>query len=249
MATDHLMILQLGEGILYKDTSGRKMLKLIQPISKKDQVIAAIKDAILSGVVQPGDQIVESRMAHELGSGIPLVREALVALEHQGFVQKTPYKGTTVTKLEPKQIQDNFQLRVELEPLAVEWASGKVTPADLRELRDLIRRMERAAADLDLDQFYQNDLEWHRKLWVLSGNAYLADTLERLVVPLFAFFVMKTSREKEVYVESAAMHARIVEALAEGSAAEVRELMRESLSGWKDDMMTLLFAKSDPDNA
>lgn len=219
------------------------MLKLIQPISKKDQVIAAIKDAILSGAIGPGDQIVESRMAHELGSGIPLVREALVALEHQGFVQKTPYKGTTVTKLEPKQIQDNFQLRVELEPLAVEWAKQHITPGDIRELQILIDRMEKAAAALDLDGFYENDLEWHRKLWAISGNAYLVEVLERLVVPLFAFFVMKTSREKEAYVESAEMHAKIVQALAEGSAAEVRALMKESLGSWKDDMMTLLFAK------
>jgi DNA-binding GntR family transcriptional regulator len=237
------MILQLGERIIYKATFSRNMLKLIQPISKKDQVIAAIKEAILSGAIGPGDQIVESRMAHELGSGIPLVREALVALEHQGFVQKTPYKGTTVTKLEPRQIQDNFQLRVELEPLAVEWAKQNITPSDVRELRVLIERMERAAADLDLDKFYQNDLEWHRKLWALSGNAYLEDVLERLVVPLFAFFVMKTSREREAYVESADMHARIVDALADGSADEVRALMKESLSGWKTDMMTLLFSK------
>ena len=219
------------------------MLKLIQPISKKDQVIAAIKEAILSGAIGPGDQIVESRMAHELGSGIPLVREVLVALEYQGFVQKTPYKGTTVTKLEPKQIQDNFQLRVELEPLAVEWAKENITPNDVRELRVLIGRMERAAAALDLDEFYQNDLEWHRKLWALSGNTYLEDVLERLVVPLFAFFVMKTSREREAYVESAEMHARIVDALADGTAEEVRALMKESLSDWKTDMMTLLFAK------
>jgi len=237
------MILQLGERIIYKATFSRKMLKLIQPISKKDQVIAAIKDAILSGAIGPGDQIVESRMAHELGSGIPLVREALVALEHQGFVQKTPYKGTTVTKLEPKQIQDNFQLRVELEPLAVEWARKNVTPGDIRDLRNLIARMKKAAAELDLDGFYQNDLEWHRKLWALSGNAYLEDVLERLVVPLFAFFVMKTSHEKEAYIESAETHAKIVDALAGGTAAEVRDLMKESLSGWKDDMMTLLFPK------
>jgi len=237
------MILQLGERIIYKATFSRKMLKLIQPISKKDQVIAAIKDAILSGAIGPGDQIVESRMAHELGSGIPLVREALVALEHQGFVQKTPYKGTTVTKLEPKQIQDNFQLRVELEPLAVEWAKENITPNDVRELRVLIGRMERAAAALDLDEFYQNDLEWHRKLWALSGNTYLEEVLERLVVPLFAFFVMKTSREREAYVESAEMHARIVDALADGTAEEVRALMKESLSDWKTDMMTLLFSK------
>jgi DNA-binding GntR family transcriptional regulator len=237
------MILQLGERIIYKATFSRNMLKLIQPISKKDQVIAAIKDAILSGAIGPGDQIVESRMAQELGSGIPLVREALVALEHQGFVQKTPYKGTTVTKLEPRQIQDNFQLRVELEPLAVAWAKENVTPNDIRELRVLLGRMERAAVDLNLDEFYQNDLEWHRKLWALSGNTYLEDVLERLVVPLFAFFVMKTSHERETYVESAEMHARIVDALADGSAEEVRALMKESLSGWENDMMTLLFSK------
>jgi len=221
------------------------MLKLIQPISKKDQVVAAIKEAIFSGAVQPGDQIVESRMAHELGSGIPLVREALIALEHQGFVQKTPYKGTTVTKLEPKQIQDIFQLRVELEALAVEWARANVTPADIKQLRRLIDNMEQAAAELDLDRFYQNDLDWHRKLWELSGNTYLNDVLERLVVPLFAFFVMKTKRERAAYLESADMHAKIVEAFESKSASEVRKLMKESLRGWKDDMMKLLFTNAD----
>src|SRR5438552_7824791 len=128
------------------------MLKLIQPISKKDQVVAAIKEAILLGTIGPGDQIVESRMARQLGSGIPLVREALIALEHQGFVQKTPYKGTTATKLEPRQIQQIFELRVVLEALAIEWAKENVTPADIKELKVLIERMERPATELDLDQ-------------------------------------------------------------------------------------------------
>ena len=217
------------------------MLKLIQPISKKDQVVAAIKDAILSGDIAPGEQIVESRMAQELGSGIPLVREALIALEHQGFVQKTPYKGTTVTKLAPSELQQVFQLRVELEPLAVEWAKKNVTAADIEELQLLIKGMERAAQKVDLAQFYQHDLDWHRKLWALSGNTYLADVLERLVVPLFAFFLVKNKRERRAYVESAGMHGRIVAALRDKSAAEARKLMKESLRGWKDDMMTMHF--------
>src|SRR5437016_5026043 len=128
----------------------RKMLKLIQAISKKDQVVSAIKDAILSGAIEPGDQIVESRMAQQLGSGIPLVREALIALEHQGFVQKTPYKGTTVTKLEPKQIQQIFQLRVELESLAVEWAKKNITPVDIKDLRGFTEKMAQAAELVDM---------------------------------------------------------------------------------------------------
>ena len=221
------------------------MLKLIQPTSKKNQVVAAIKDAILAGSISPGDQIVESRIAQELGSGIPLVREALIELEHQGFVQKTPYKGTIVTKLGPSEIREIFQLRVELEALAVEWARERVTPVDIEDLVKLIHRMEQSAADLDLDQFYQIDLDFHRRLWNLSGNSYLADVLERMVVPLFAFFVMKTRRERESYVESAAMHGKIVEALASRTASEVSELMRESLIGWKDDMLKLLFSEND----
>jgi len=94
-----------------------------------------VKEAILSGTIKPGDQIVESRIAHQLGSGIPLVREALIELEHQGFVQKTPYKGTIVTKLGPKEIREIFQLRVELEALALEWAHDNITPTDIKPCR------------------------------------------------------------------------------------------------------------------
>ncbi|MEP6913151.1 MAG: GntR family transcriptional regulator [bacterium] len=220
------------------------MLKLIQPISKKDQVVQAIKDAILTGSINPGEQIVESRMARELGSGIPLVREALIELEQDGFVQKTPYKGTIVTKLGPKEIREIFQLRVELEAIAVEWAQGNVTPEDIKDLQKLIRKMEQSGAELDLDQFYMIDLDFHRKLWAMSGNPYLVAVLERIVVPLFAFFLMKTKRERESYIRSAAMHARIVEGFETKSAAEMRELMKDTLKGWKDDMLKLLFSEN-----
>ncbi len=114
------------------------MLELIQPISKRDQVVTAMKQAILSGNIQPGASIVESKIAQQLGAGIPLVREALIELEHQGFVQRTPYKGTTVTKLGPIDIRRIFRLRVELEALAIEWAREHTTDADLEYLRQII---------------------------------------------------------------------------------------------------------------
>jgi DNA-binding GntR family transcriptional regulator len=64
------------------------MLELIQPISKRDQVVNAMKAAILSGTIEPGASIVESKIAQQLGAGVPLIREALIELEHQGFVQE-----------------------------------------------------------------------------------------------------------------------------------------------------------------
>jgi len=219
------------------------MLELIQPISKRDQVVRAMKDAILSGTIQPGASIVESKIAQQLGAGIPLIREALIELEHQGFVQRTPYKGTTVTKLSPLDVRNIFALRVELEALAIEWASANITESDVDDLREVIRKMEDAARALDLPRFYENDLAFHRKIWSLSGNPYLAHTLELLVVPLFAFFLMKTSRHQDSYIESACTHARIVEAIPTATPTELRDIFRRSLVSWKDDMVQLLFSK------
>ncbi len=217
------------------------MLELIQPISKRDQVVRAVKEAILSGTIQPGGSMVETKVAQQLGAGVPLIREALIELEHQGFVQRTPYKGTTVTKLGPADIKRIFRLRVELEALAIEWAKEHVTDDDSDALRQIIRNMEQAAKALDLNLFYEADLAFHRKIWNLSDNPYLVDALERVVVPLFAFFLMKTSRRRNSYVESASMHATIVEALPQKTAAELREMVKNSLTDWKDEMLDLLF--------
>ena len=218
-----------------------RVLQHIKPISKKDQVIEALKKAILLGRLASGEPIVENKVAQDLGVGTPLVREALIELEHQGFVQKFPYKGTYVTKLSPDEIEQIFLLRIELESLAIEWAKQHATPADIAELRRLAQEMEQSAEQVRLDRFYEHDIAFHRKLWSLSGNLYLVDTLERLVVPLFAFFLMRNDRDQENYIESAADHQQFVDSLASREAAELRQLVKESMTHWKDEMLTRLF--------
>ena len=220
-----------------------KALKLIQPVSKRDQVVSSFKEAILSGIIQPGEAIVESKVAQQLGAGIPLIREALIELEHQGYVQKVPYKGTTVTKLERREVEKIFRLRTELESLAIEWARENVTPADVEDLRGITAKMKEGAQALDLDQFYQNDLAFHRKLWEVSGNEYLVECLERIVAPLFAFFLMKDRRERESYLFSAAQHEKIVEALPRLSGAKLRALMRNTVSDWKTEVFNAVLPR------
>lgn len=218
-------------------------LKLIQPVSKRNQVVSSFKEAILSGIIQPGESIVESKVAQQLGAGIPLVREALLELEHQGYVQKVPYKGTTVTKLERRDVEKIFRLRVDLESLAIEWAKENVTPTDLEDLRNITAKMKEGAQALNLDQFYQNDLDFHRKLWEMSGNEYLVECLERIVAPLFAFFLMKDRRERESYLFSAAQHEKIVESLPRLSGAKLRVLMKNSVSDWKTEVFNAVLPR------
>jgi DNA-binding GntR family transcriptional regulator len=189
------------------------LFKRIASFSKKDRVTAALRDAIVSGRMSPGDAVVESRVARQLGVGQPLIREALLDLEHQGFVQRVPYRGTSVTKLGPEEIEQIQRLRIELEGLAIQWAGARATPADVRELRELVDGMRQGTRDLDLAKFNDYDLALHRRIWQLSGNKYLYDALERAVVPLLTFFYLRSGSVAQLHIDSVAHHAALVDAV------------------------------------
>jgi len=222
----------------------RNQIGIVQPVSKKDQVVTLIRQAIIRGQLTSGEAIVESRIGQEIGAGTALVREALIDLEYQGFVQKVPYKGTYVTRLSRQDYDAIFRLRRELEALAVGWAMERITPADLDELERLTEVMKQGAAAQDRRQFYEHDLAFHQRIWLASGNAWLGEALERLVLPLFAFFLMKTPRTTEQYLESAAKHAEIVAAMRAGDRAAVNTLMRSSVGTWQEDMLPTLFPET-----
>jgi DNA-binding GntR family transcriptional regulator len=209
----------------------------IASLSKKDRVVSAVRDAIVSGRMKPGDAIVENRVARELGVGQPLIREALLDLEHQGFVQRVPYRGTFVTKLSSEEIDQIQSMRVELEGLAVDWARPRVTAEDVAELRRLVDEMDRSARDRDLARFNDFDLALHRRVWQLAGNKYLADALERAVVPLLTFFYLRSGQVGQLHVESVAHHAALVDAIALPDPASDA---RRALAALRDQCRTLV---------
>src|SRR5437868_530637 len=94
----------------------------VEPVSKKARVVVSLKEAILSGAIQTGEQIVESKIAQQFGVGQGLIREALIQLEHQGFVTRMPSSGIQVPKLGLIDAQQIFDIRIRLEPLAIELA-------------------------------------------------------------------------------------------------------------------------------
>lgn len=182
----------------------------------------AIREAIVSGRMKPGDPIVESRVARQFGVGQPLIREALLEVEHQGFVQRVPYRGTSVTKLGPAEIEQIQRFRIEMEGLAIEWARPRTTAEDLVNLRGLVEGMRLSARESDLSRFNEYDLALHRRIWQLSGNKYLCDALERAVVPLLTFFYLRSGHVGELHVRSVDHHVALVDALASPEPAPSR---------------------------
>jgi DNA-binding GntR family transcriptional regulator len=205
------------------------LLDRIAPLSKKDRVVKAIREAIVSGGMKPGDPLVENRLARQLGVGQPLVREALLELEHQGFVQRVPYRGTSVTRLGPEEIEQIQNLRIELEGLAVEWARTRAKVEEVAELRRIVDGMRQATTNADLSRFNDHDLALHRRIWELAGNKYLYDALERTVVPLLTSFYLRSGRVGALHADSIRHHETLVELVASRESAErrVRDVLAE----------------------
>jgi DNA-binding GntR family transcriptional regulator len=202
----------------------------IETISLTQRVISALKDAFFTGKLKPGDPIVERQLAREMNVGTPVVREALISLKHEGFVRRVNNKGSYVTQFTAREVRDLYMLRIELETLALQWARTRVTNADIAELTTLVDRLVEAGSCGSRSEFLRTDFEFHRYYWRLSGNPILADLLERLMAPLFAFVVLAS--DLAITAAMAREHYIFIDALKGMGEPEFTESVRKTLSGF-----------------
>lgn len=216
----------------------------IEPVSKKTRVVVLLREAILSGRLKGGEQIVEAKLAQEFGVGQGLVREALIELEHHGFVQRTPFTGTTVPKLSLEDAQQIFEVRIELEPLAFSLATKRATEHDVAILNELNEKTKLEAKAEDLEGFFESHLSFRKKVWELSGNRYVQQALERVVIPLYALYLIRRPYNREGIVQTVfeciAHQDKILEAFRSNDAEAARKVSRNFLERMKDYLGTRL---------
>ena len=216
----------------------------IEPISKKVRIVATLREAIISGAIKSGEQIVEGKLAQQLGVGQGLIREALIELEHQGFVQRTPFAGTQVTELTIEDAQQIYDLRIELEPLAFFLAGPNANGPHLPELKEMAERSRIVSKAGDLGPFFETHLAFRKKVWSLSGNRYLQQVLERVVIPLYGLYVIRQSYNLEGIIQTTIdcteHQDRILAAYEQKSFEEAREVSRNFLKRMKEYLGTRL---------
>jgi DNA-binding GntR family transcriptional regulator len=219
-------------------------LEKIEPISKRTRIVDSLRDAILSGAIRSGDQIVEGKLAQQLGVGQGVIREALIELEHHGFVQRMPFSGTQVTELTIQDSQHIYDIRIELEPLAIYLAGPNADARHISDLKELTEKAAIASKAGDLSAFFENHLAFRRKIWTLSGNRYLQQTLERIVIPLYALYMIRQSYNLEGILQTTIdcidHQFRILDAYDQKNFEEARETARNFLKKMKEYLGTRL---------
>jgi DNA-binding GntR family transcriptional regulator len=221
---------KMTPGSVSKQKADSSVFPQLEPVSLAEGVVAALKDAFFSGRLRPGAVIVERQIAKQMNVGTPAVREALISLKHEGFVRRVKNKGTFITAFDADEVRQLYTLRIELETLALQWARPLVTKPDVDHLRSLADRLVEAGQRENRRDFLECDFAFHRYCWKLSGNPFLAETLERLMAPLFTFVVLASTHPL-----TAAMgreHYALVEALRSMEEPEFSAMVRKTFTGF-----------------
>lgn len=206
------------------NNTGSRLFHQIQAISLPERAANALKDAFFSGQLKPGDAIVERETARQMKVATAVVREALISLQEQGFVRRVANTGTFVTQFNASELSQICKLQVELELLAFQWAREKATETDLAELQQIA-----AAGGENRRELLERDYSFHQRCWRLSGNEVLAETLDRLVGPLFAFVVMASNAPLEDFMTRE--HEELIHALRSLKEPEFSSTVRKILTG------------------
>jgi DNA-binding GntR family transcriptional regulator len=147
--------------------------KIAAPSSLKDQAYLAIKRAILTLRLKPGEALVENDLANQLGISKTPVRTALHELEREGLVTKVLYKGTYVTEVTLRDVREIFQLRAVLEGLAARLATPLLEESDLARAKELLIYMERALEKGDRPLASQYGAQFHYLILQSADNERL----------------------------------------------------------------------------
>ena len=144
-----------------------------------EAVYLALRDAITAGTVKPGEHLAEPGIAESLGISRTPIREALLRLETERFVERTAGRRLVVAEVSPEEVLDVYAVREVLNGLAARLAAENASTTDLIRLRRLHREMKWAFDDGDIARMARLNFEFHDAVCGASRNAFLLEMLRQ----------------------------------------------------------------------
>ena len=182
---------------------GRQMSDLmgsnwaLESASLVELSVNRLREEILSGVLAPGERLVEEHLTRRFGISRAPLREALRLLGQQGLVEHLPRRGARVARLSRTDVDELFSLRDVLERFVVETALPVKDKTDLRELEATLESMASAAESGAGFQEARAHCRFHVALAALAGHRQLLLVYEPIVMKLQLYMAANLRREAE----------------------------------------------------
>ena len=198
----------------------------------------ALRDAIVSRQFMPGDRLMETELANEMGISRTPVREAMRRLETDGYVVIVPRKGSYVAGISIKDIEDVFEIRTVLEMLAARNAAERATDEEIQELRITAEDVSRWETK-DLLVTIEADVYFHSLLYKASKNERMLSLINDLreQIQRYRSTTLSTPNRLQFAVDE---HKKIVEAIERRDPEGAAQAVQAHMESAKEAMLQII---------
>jgi len=194
--------------------------------TKKDLMVEILRDAILSGELQPGERLLQEELAERFNVSPTPVREAIQQLVAEGVLSHSPYKGVQVAEVRLEDVREVYLIRGVVEQLATRLAVPNLKISDVQRFHIIQMEIETEAKKEDSGMLLKLNHEFHMSIYEAADAPQLYQIIQTLWLksPWDTLFVVP-NRARMVIEE----HRRIIEAIDQGDAELAGQRMREHI--------------------
>jgi DNA-binding GntR family transcriptional regulator len=215
-------------------------LVLAERRALRADVREAIVNALLGGEFAPGDRIVETRVAKQLGVSQSTVREALREIEQLGMVVSVPNRGVLVRPLTRRDVLEMYDMRALLEGFAARRAVELLTEADLAALSGMVDEMIRLGDAGDVREMIARDVAFHSRICRAANHGLLGRLWSAVNPHLWTYLAVRglldlpagavARRHEEVVAALASRDPDLAEQAMRTHLLELRAIAEQKLS-------------------
>jgi DNA-binding GntR family transcriptional regulator len=197
-------------------------------------VIEAIREAILSGQLAPGDLLVEQEIAAQFGMSKTPVREALRLLSASGLVTLSTFKGASVRIVDEELMRSVYEIRAILEPVALQRSLRNVGLIDTELATSILAETAEAIDSQEYARLSLLNRRFHRIFYEKCGNPLLVEILDSLRDQT-ALISTVGWQLRSSYVDELNEHRKILDAVLNGRGLdEAAHLLREHIERFQE---------------
>lgn len=199
--------------------------------TKESQVADFLRERIISGFYQRGERLKQAEIAQFLDLSITPVREALKMLEAEGYVIGASHRGVFVAPFQVDEVEELFELRLDLESRLSREAVQRITPAEVEALAAINREIAEAERAQDRAAHRSGNFRFHFRFYEIAQQPQTLHFV-RILWARFPFdlLAIMPNRGAQVIDE----HQEFLDALAKGDSAGAVRAMRSHIErGWR----------------
>lgn len=194
----------------------------------QESVADLIRDLILTRQLEPGERLIENRLAEQLGVSRTPVREAIRALASEGLVSFSPYKGASVAEFSSAELEDTYHIRIALEGYCARLATMHITDEQIEQLEALFARMQEEYRREDRWELLAVNREFYAILYAIPGQPYLFELVMKYIDMADAYRRMALAQPR-YFTHIIAGHEELLDAIRQRDPDAVEGLLRTQM--------------------